>query len=1221
MKFRRLLFALIVAFAACGLVLGGLLGTQTGFVLLGRMLGAVTTGQLALIEPQGRVLGDFAIGKIVWSTPERAVSISHLRLQWQPARLLRGELNVAALAIERVDIHPKKASEPTPLPTDLSLPVLVAVQNVVVDEVSVSGHAVAQSLHFSAGRHDSVYYVKLDEAGLGQTRVKGRFRLGEKAPFVLEGDATIESSLRDKPLGVHLNATGVLGEIRVQATASEGVVGHAEATITPFDHAPFSQAHIELSEVNPQAWLASAPAARLSIRADLNPVQDGVGGAFDFKNANAGFVDKGLIPVHGIKGNVQIARDTVRVSSLAAELAGGGGLVGNALYARREFSLDLAASRLDLARLASFMLPTRLSGAMTATLGEAQQRLVLNLKDKTYAANAEISKAGDTVTLSSFNLSAGKSSLEASGDLSLAASQAFSVAAKLKAFDPSLFAKLPAARINAAASAQGRLLPKPNLEGHFSLLDSQFKGAPLTGQGAFTIAWPLVSVPNFTLALGGNHVSAKGEFGGGKGALTASVEARDLSLIGLEGGVVGDFSLSGTAAAPRVVGSFLADKLGMAQVGRVENAKLDLDAMLAMNRNESPLAGKLTLGGLALNGQGRVLSDFSLDVKGTNRQHSIVTAGYAKWRGDTAQISLEAQGGFAAKQWSGAVRKWVVESANQLLTMKSQGVIPLTLATDRWSVGPAAIVSGQGWQAELKGSSDATRLHAEASVTGPRLGRLTGVLNTSMAGAWSLRQDRPWQGNLTLNTPELSWLGELIGEGWQTGGHLTANLSVGGTPASPIASGRFDGNNLRVKQVTQGFALDQGVLLATLEKNLLRLQKLSFASPLTPMPKDLATHVGASRSISDSVGRLEVTGETRLAGVSLGDSAFLDVKLDRVGLWQLPDQWVVASGNGHLTWQNGVIGLKGQAGVDAGYWLLPPVSVPRLSDDVVVKRKLEKTSAPWRPQADIDIAADLGRNFYFEGSGLSTRLMGGVHLQAKGRDLPKATGTIRTQGGRFDAYGQKLSIERGILTFNGLLNNPALDVKAVRTGLSVEPGVQVSGTVMRPVVKLISDPEMADTEKLSWLVLGHGSDAMGSGDATILLGAASSLLGNHAGGIVQQLRKTFGFDELGFRQGSLGSDTTRALNSHVVGNGYESSTTSEQIFSVGKRLSSNAVLSYEQSVGKAESVVKLTVDLTRRLSFIGRAGSDNALDLVYTLTFGQAPRSPKRGAQERMDMR
>jgi len=76
-----------------------------------------------------------------------------------------------------------------------------------------------------------------------------------------------------------------------------------------------------------------------------------------------------------------------------------------------------------------------------------------------------------------------------------------------------------------------------------------------------------------------------------------------------------------------------------------------------------------------------------------------------------------------------------------------------------------------------------------------------------------------------------------------------------------------------------------------------------------------------------------------------------------------------------------------------------------------------------------------------------------------------------------------------------------------------------------------------------------------------------------------------------------------------------SSATGAQILSVGKRLSSNALLSYEQALGKAESIVKLTVSLSRQVSLIGRAGSDNALDIFYTLSFGRESR-PERGKRQ-----
>ena len=153
---------------------------------------------------------------------------------------------------------------------------------------------------------------------------------------------------------------------------------------------------------------------------------------------------------------------------------------------------------------------------------------------------------------------------------------------------------------------------------------------------------------------------------------------------------------------------------------------------------------------------------------------------------------------------------------------------------------------------------------------------------------------------------------------------------------------------------------------------------------------------------------------------------------------------------------------------------------------------------------------------------------------------------------------------------------------------------------------------LPDPEKLTWLVLGHGPEQMGAGDATVLLSAAGGLLGNNSGNVIQELKKNFGIDELGVRQGSIDGSGSRQPASRVAGSSVDTTAaTGNQIFSVGKRLSSNAMLSYEQTLGKAESIVKLTVNLTRQISIVGRTGSDNALDIFYTISFGKPPRLPR----------
>jgi translocation and assembly module TamB len=47
------------------------------------------------------------------------------------------------------------------------------------------------------------------------------------------------------------------------------------------------------------------------------------------------------------------------------------------------------------------------------------------------------------------------------------------------------------------------------------------------------------------------------------------------------------------------------------------------------------------------------------------------------------------------------------------------------------------------------------------------------------------------------------------------------------------------------------------------------------------------------------------------------------------------------------------------------------------------------------------------------------------------------------------------------------------------------------------------------------------------------------------------------------------------------------------------------LISYDQSLLNVGRVVKLTVNLSRNLSLIGRAGTDTGLDLLWNYRFGR----------------
>ena len=103
------------------------------------------------------------------------------------------------------------------------------------------------------------------------------------------------------------------------------------------------------------------------------------------------------------------------------------------------------------------------------------------------------------------------------------------------------------------------------------------------------------------------------------------------------------------------------------------------------------------------------------------------------------------------------------------------------------------------------------------------------------------------------------------------------------------------------------------------------------------------------------------------------------------------------------------------------------------------------------------------------------------------------------------------------------MDNPALNVLAVRAGLPVEVGVALSGTAQRPIVRLYSDPSMSDTEKLNWLVLGRPPGANDGNDRAMLSAAASALFAGHIDSASSGLMRSLGVDQITLQPGQSGA--------------------------------------------------------------------------------------------------
>jgi translocation and assembly module TamB len=119
---------------------------------------------------------------------------------------------------------------------------------------------------------------------------------------------------------------------------------------------------------------------------------------------------------------------------------------------------------------------------------------------------------------------------------------------------------------------------------------------------------------------------------------------------------------------------------------------------------------------------------------------------------------------------------------------------------------------------------------------------------------------------------------------------------------------------------------------------------------------------------------------------------------------------------------------------------------------------------------------DLGERLRVRGRGLDTDLGGKLRWATPGGQLA-VHGTVTAAGGTYAAYGQKLTIERGIVAFSGPPDNPRLDVLALRPDLDNRRSACSSPATLHTARAAVFRTRLTDSDKLSWLVLGRAPTA------------------------------------------------------------------------------------------------------------------------------------------------
>ncbi len=472
-----------------------------------------------------------------------------------------------------------------------------------------------------------------------------------------------------------------------------------------------------------------------------------------------------------------------------------------------------------------------------------------------------------------------------------------------------------------------------------------------------------------------------------------------------------------------------------------------------------------------------------------------------------------------------------------------------------------------------------------------RMGRASADASTPLRLTWPLANDTwpassPISGRLQADLPDLTLWQSLAPPGWRAQGQLQLKAQLGGSRAQPDWSGDVLGQDLGLTSVVNGLRFEQGELQARLQGDRLQVQRLRIYGAGGPEVGGTLTAQGEASWTTEQGQRVPLIQ--------------LQVQAERLRVSNRPDQKLSISGSTDARLQGQRLHLRGDIRATEALFVLPDESGPQLGSDVVVRGGRVGSAAqagggggnsqakPLIP--DVLVKLDLGDRFEVRGRGLQARLAGQLQLRSTEQlPTPRVQGEVRTVGGSYRAYGQDLRIQTGVLRFAGPFDDPTLDILAVRshTDAGIDwVGVQVNGSAQAPRATLVSEPNLPDSEKLAWLVLGRPATGAGA-EAAILQQAALALLLGQGGGPGGDIALRLGLDELNLRGPREQADgSTQAAS-----------------LTLGKRLSSKLYLSYEHSLGGTLGTLSMLYDLSRRLTLRAQAGNTQAIDLIFTLRY------------------
>lgn len=1078
--------------------------------------------------------------------------------------------------------------------------------------------------------------------------LKAQFHLQASAPFVIQSDIQLKGQQNGQHVETTGHISGALNEIEAQVLMRLGdpriqTQLSVQVRLQPFTEQVIRAGELKAEQLDLSKLNRDWPKTQMTVHIDLSPK---IKGNFSIQNALAGTWDKSLLPIKDASGLWRLSDESlvfeelhINHDSLTGSIKRQQGQWQILLQAN-QLNLKSIDSRLRTTHLIG-------KAHLIQEADNTRLRIALSepWRSKSLKIHAEASLKKSLLTVRSARLSLGEAVADVSGEVQLLGDKKFDVRGEvkhLKLAELGQFAYLPDIALTGRFAITGHRHPDLRLALDFSVTDSRIGRHAVNGEGKLQLNNDLLKISDLELRAGDNFLQANGELSANHGDLNLLLKASQLSQLGssfagqltIRGNIRGNwqqpiFTGDWRGHDLRLLGGLsVRDTQGQLQLGGNLSASLSLHA----NFQDAVVAGTL-------------VSSAHIDLDGKPEQHTIsvqlanaktrfnlsatgsvdAMSTSATWRGQLQQAAMQGKINVTLEQsasveWSkthlqldhlhlssdlgrlaidyfrrdiesiftrGHISKlhigrlasaanfspiapsdlqlegeWNLSLPQQGQT-KRQGLMTLRRTRGDLRLSDASSTALQLQQLDTSLQLRDGRLSFQLEAKGERLGHLSFSGGTRLGESEFLPQvAAPFDGLLKISLPSLNYIGPLLSPSLITSGRLSAQVSVAGNFSSPILAGTISAEQLHLQWLDQGLTLTNGNLQADFHDNQLQVNQLSFAG---------------SRG---STGRVEISGPIRLNKDRLESD--LTWRATQFSLFNRSDRQLILTGSGKMNTFDHRARLSGELIINEGFIDLGREEAPHLSDDVIVIGKPPPNTPTLRMEVDLGIG--LGDKLSIRGRGINAHLGGALKIKSRPGEALSANGQMQVTRGTYTAYGRELTIERGVLRFDGPPGNPALDIRAMRRGTQVEPGVLITGTVLAPRLRLISEPQVPDAEKISWLVLGQGLSGTTDQQAGVLQDAAASLLTQSTAGNVQsQIAGSLGLDSI----------TLSRRPDNVQ----------QRIITLGKRVSSRLHVSYQQGLQAAGSVVLLRYTLSRKITVEAETGTRSVFSLFYNFSF------------------